>query len=102
MAYRAAQSGARTETGDEAAPDAGPHRVRRAWRPALTGLLVVAAVWLTWWVTATIVDRSGHAEDTYPVVFVGGPFAALVTLVVLLLTGARVVDNLRRRRPRGA
>ena len=89
-----------TETGHEVAPAAVRHRVRRAWRPALTGLLVIAAVWLTWWMTATITERSGHAEDTYMVVFVGGPFAALVTLVVLLLTGARVVDKLRRRRRR--
>jgi hypothetical protein len=90
-----------TETGHEAAPGAVPHPVRRACRPALTGLLVVAAVWLTWWVAATIADRTGHAEDTYLVVFVGGPFAALVTLVVLLLTGARLVDNLCRGRRAG-
>ena len=87
-----------TETRHDAAPGAGPHREPGLLRPALTGLLVVAAVWLTWWVVATIADRSGHAEDTYLVVFVGGPFAALVTVLVLLLTGARVVDNVHRRR----
>lgn len=76
----------------------GTESALRAYRPAMTGLLMIAAVWLTWWVAATITYQTGHAEAAYLVVFVGGPVAVLATFVLLVVAGTRVLGNLLRRR----
>lgn len=87
-----------TETGGGAGPGVGTGSVPRAFRPAMTGLLTIAAVWLTWWVAATLTYSTGHAEAAYLVVFIGGPIAVLTTLVALVVVGVRVCSNLLRRR----
>ena len=87
-----------TGAGGGARPDGGAGSARSVYRPALSGLVAVAAIWLTWWLTATLVDRAGHVDAAYLVVFLGGPVALLATLVVLVVAVARVADSLLRRR----
>ncbi|NYD41599.1 hypothetical protein [Nocardioides panaciterrulae] len=87
-----------TGRGGAAGPDGGVGSARPAWRSGLVGLVAIAAVWLTWWLAATITDRTGHADATYVVVFLGGPVALLASVVILAVAGARVVRNLVRRR----
>lgn len=71
-------------------------RTQSAGWSALKGLLAVAAVWLTWWAAVEVTYEAEHVEVSYLVVFLGGPIAALITLIVLAVTAFRVVVRIGR------